>query len=83
MKFTNTSDFNIKIKGYKFDVLLDGKVIAKAEDNTVYNIPAKQSVIIPFIGNADANLSITLGIIFFDRKFYRFYSKYGYIKRYN
>ena len=27
MKFTNTSDFNIKIKGYKFDVFLDGKVI--------------------------------------------------------
>ncbi|MDB9959945.1 hypothetical protein OAD75_06120 [Gammaproteobacteria bacterium] len=62
MRFTNTSDFNIKIKGYKFDVLLDGKVIAKAEDNLVYNIPAKQSVIIPFIGNADANLSLTLGI---------------------
>tara|TARA_R100000908_G_scaffold43307_1_gene20301 strand:+ start:2460 stop:2963 length:504 start_codon:yes stop_codon:yes gene_type:complete len=62
MKFTNTSDFNIKIKGYKFDVLLDGKVIAKAEDDSVYNIPAKQSVIIPFIGYADANLSITLGI---------------------
>ncbi|MDA7669943.1 hypothetical protein N8587_01370 [Akkermansiaceae bacterium] len=62
MKFTNTSDFNIKIKGYKFDVFLDGKVIAKAEDNSVYEIPAKKSVIISFIGNADANLSLALGI---------------------
>ena len=62
IKFTNTSDFDIKIKGYKFDVLIDGKVIAKAEDSTVYNIPSNQSVIISFIGNADANLTLTLGL---------------------
>jgi len=62
MKFTNTADFNIKVNGYKFDVLIDGKVVAKAEDNTAYNIPAKESVTIPFIGNADASLTLSLGL---------------------
>jgi len=62
MKFTNTADFNIKVKGYEFDVLIDGKVIAKAAENKAYNIPAKQSVIIPVIANADTSLSISVGI---------------------
>ena len=62
MRFTNTSDFNIKIKAYRFDVLIDGQIVAKAEDSTTYDIPAKQSVIIPFIGNADRNLTLSLGI---------------------
>lgn len=62
MKFTNTADFNIQLKGYKFDVLVDNRVVAKAEGTEVYNIPAKQSVIIPFIGNADTKLTLTLGI---------------------
>jgi|TARA_R110000822_G_scaffold128530_2_gene264368 hypothetical protein len=63
IKFTNISDFNIEIKGYKFDVLLDGKVIGKAEDdNTIYNIPAKKSVIIPFIVNADSKIAFSLSV---------------------
>jgi len=62
MKFTNTADFNIKVKGYEFDVMIDGKIIAKAAENKEYNIPAKQSVIIPVIANADTSLSISVGI---------------------
>lgn len=62
IKFTNTADFNIKVKGYKFDVVVDGSVIAKSSDNTVYNIPAKESITMPIIANADTNLSLSVGI---------------------
>jgi len=62
MKFTNTADFNIKVKKYQFDLIIDNKVVAKASDDQEYNIPAKGSVIIPVVANADTNLSLSLGI---------------------
>lgn len=62
MKFTNTADFNIKVKRYKFDLIIDNKIIARAQDNEEYDIPAKGSVVIPVIANADTNLSLSVGI---------------------
>ena len=49
MKFTNTADFNIKVKRYQFDLIIDNKIVAKSSDDKEYNIPAKGSVIIPVV----------------------------------
>lgn len=62
VEFTNTADFNIKVNRYEFDLIIDGKVVAKSIDNKEYNIPAKQSIVIPVIAKADTNLSLSAGI---------------------